>query len=412
MKIKYKRTLANEITFISGFCLIMFPLYPSNKLIDYLKIAGVNIFYIALTLSTALYFLNNIKSGIKIWKDQLLSIILLIIILYQAYHGINLDRDFYLKDLTLYFSVLVIYWSFSWFFKKNKIDIYELLDYIFKGATICCTINILMYLTRSLSFWGVEFYAGGRFGGNYLTLNCITVPYAIYLIYSGKNRFSKVAIIYSLIVSMSSIILAQSRTLIIITVMGICITLIVELRNNVNKGIKLKRIKSLIIALMILLPLMIIFINSNAEILDRLSSFSNIESDTSFLVRRKLYSENFKIFIENIFGTGLGSGYPIYDSNGNLFQYLNFIDNTFLTIGEKLGIFALIIYLVLVVIRPIKYFLRCYKKKKNKVYYLTVLYYIAFLFLTTFSSAQSITSISASAVTWIIVAYCSTNKVI
>ena len=88
--------------------------------------------------------------------------------------------------------------------------------------------------------------------------------------------------------------------------------------------------------------------------------------------------------------------------------FSNTIDNSYLTIAEKMGVITGIIYIYVIIIKPIWYFL---KNNKNKVYLGCLVAYSLFLINSSFLTAQTINGIGVSSITWILIAFIRSNNI-
>ena len=394
--------------FIIGFMMISLPLYATNKLIDYIKIfnTDINIFHIAISL-ILIYMVINYQNIYKIPKTYFLIFILFVIIIFHLVFGfmINNSLTYILRDLNLYILPILVFSIFYTIFRKKDFKFSDLLDYFFYAVMINATINILMILTSNISFWGITNYAGDRFGGSYLSNIIFIFWYVLYRDrYRTKNNNNKLLNIYFILITLGSIILSQSRALLILVVIQIPIVYqqsIFISKYKVNK----RNLLVFIIVFYLLLIWIIVFFQSEFKIVDRLINLNLFSEDDSGMIRYHIYKENLKLFIKNPLGLGLGTLFPYHDGYGNILGYSNFIDNALITFGEKLGIGGLIIYIYLVLYSPINFLVQEYKHSKNKIYLFSLIAFLLYLVNTMFLTAQAINGIGVSTLLWIFSAY-------
>lgn len=395
-----------------GFIMIALPLYPSNKILDYIKLfnTDVNIFHIAYVIILSLIILRKRRID-KVYKVYFFVAGMVLVITMHSFYGIFIgnSRTYILRDLNLFILPLLVFISFSSLFRSIQITLLDLLDYFFYAVLACSTINIIMYLTSNWSFWGLTTYAGNRFGGSYLSNIIFIFWYGILKNTYTNRKNSKFITIYFIVVTVLSIILSQSRALLILAFIG---TLIISFQAVFTKNYRVS-FKNLFIAMMIIFVMSIgiyFILYGGSDIAARLSSTNIYSQDDSGMVRINIYEQNLKLFLEKPFGAGLGSLFPYYNGYGELLGYSNTIDNAFLTFAEKLGVFGIVLYIYFIVYNPIKYLLGMYKSTKNKLYLFTMTGFVTYLINTAFLTTQTITGIGVSTLLWIFSAYTTVSK--
>jgi hypothetical protein len=413
VKNQFKRyNWIENVILVVGFLVIGLPLYPSNKLLDYIKIMGtsINIFQIILigVILTILFGMCK-KSYIGINKKDTAIWLLLIITAIHLFYGIVVknNMEYILRDLNLYLFPIIIYCVFSYFFRRNRWNIDDILTYLFYAVFFVCSLNILMYLTKNLSFWGVETFSGGRFGGSYLSTITLVGGYAIHQIFNNFYNIKKIYILSFFILSTWSIVLSQSRGLLIFTLISYIIIALINIMPKQKLVIK-RKVYFFIVFISVLIIICIIIMNSNSGLASRIIN-TDLSSDTdSGIVRWNIYIYNIKLLLKQPFGAGLGALFPFYNGAGVLIGFSNTIDNSYLTIAEKMGVITGIIYIYVIIIKPIWYFL---KNNKNKVYLGCLVAYSLFLINSSFLTAQTINGIGVSSITWILIAFIRSNNI-
>lgn len=404
-----KKNIIYTFTILSGFLLIALPLYSTNKILDYIKVIGsVNIFHVFLVVALFLIVLKSSK-GLIVSKRSIPVLILLVFTILNFIRGwsYGFSSEYLLRDLNLYILPIMIYYAFAYVFRKRlEISLIDVVDFLLIAQGVCTAFNIIIYLTRSLSFWGVSFFAGGRFGGNYQTLSILTIGYATYLLITGQKRMNRVFLWLYIILVFISDILAQSRMLMLLSVMSVAITIFINRKNDNNKTSK-KRLLVLFICVVLGILLIVLLLNSNTDIARRLTGFNNLGEDASFLVRMKTLSENMKLMINNPFGLGLGYAFRAYDASGALWGDVttNFIDYAYLTVGLKQGIFVGFLY-IWVTLYPIAKIKKSLTQAHSKIYDTILWGYILLLIQSVLLSAQSLIGLSASTAIWILFTFC------
>jgi O-antigen ligase len=406
------------LTLFAGFSLIALPLYSTNKLWDYIKVfAGINIFQILLLIVITLQLLKKIQhKKIIINYSDILVFIFFCITVIQLIRGKchGYSSEFILRDLNLYLLPFMIYIAYVHLFRSRRtITLKDVLRFLMEAQMVCNFLNILMYLTRSWAFWGVTFFANGRFGGSYQTLGIFTLGYAMYLlIESGDNEHVFWIIIY-IVSSLVSVLLSLSRVLLIFSLLSMFIVILtLQKKNRIERGLKKNRLVLLILVVNLLILFILILIKMNAGIVGRLLDFSSISEDVSFLIRIRVYKDNFQLMINDIFGTGLGYPFKVVDETGTFWGSVsNVVDCTYLTVGVKQGIVAFFIYLIISV-KPANALIKAYRRNGDRFYLSAAYIYILWIVQATLLSAQSLSSLSSSTALWIIFAFITSRQLI
>lgn len=415
MKIIAKKDMCARLILLSAYLLIGLPLYSSNKFLDYIKIIGsINMFHIFLGLAVIYIVLSALRSknGLKIRKPDIFVIIFTIIVIIQVVVGLEKKYNvtMLLRDCNYYILPIMVYISFRWLFEKYRIDTYILLNFILYAQSFCVFLNLIMYITRSWSFWGISSYANGRYGGSYMGAFIFISGYATYLLINHINIISRKYLYIYLVVGFIGILLGQSRSLLFFSICSIALSLIIS---TWEKG-KLRKNRFIVVFLCLIVGslMFLVFLNSDAQIVNRLSSFSNIQSDSSFLIRVGIFTRNISLTKQKPFGLGLGYEFSIYDSAGNRWGDVTttFVDCSYLTIGVKLGVIAMVLYFILTVI-PIIILRKSYQKKVDKIFTCICISYLLCLINSTLLSAQSLNAYALSTIIWILIAYVVTYRI-
>lgn len=412
-----KKDFCAGLILFSAYFLIGLPLYASNKLLDYIKIIGsINIFHILFGIAIVCILMSSLKSGngIKVMKFDLFVIVFAAILIIQAYAGMenNYSQTILLRDCNFYFFPIMIYVSFRWLFGKYKIDIYSIENFFLSAQAVCAVLNFVMYLTRSWSFWGISSYANGRYGGSYMGAFIFTSGYAAYLLINHIEYFNRIFLYSYLVIGFIGVLLGQSRTLLIFSVCSTVAAMIVSVQQTGKKKLNKKKLLVFLLSIVFGLFLIIALLSSSAPIVERLSSFSDISSDSSFLVRVGIFERNIKLIKQFPFGLGLGYEFGAYDAMGNQWGDTTtaFVDCSYLTIAVKLGIIAMVVYLGLTIL-PIVIFRKNYRNIRNNLFRYVYLSFLLGLIFSTLLSAQSLNAYASATIIWILIAYVITYRV-
>ena len=149
-------------------------------------------------------------------------------------------------------------------------------------------------------------------------------------------------------------------------------------------------------------------ISSNNKLYNMSDKIYNIDKIELNKIKTVKTKYNIKLLLKQPFGAGLGALFPFYNGAGVLIGFSNTIDNSYLTIAEKMGVITGIIYIYVIIIKPIWYFL---KNNKNKVYLGCLVAYSLFLINSSFLTAQTINGIGVSSITWILIAFIRSNNI-
>lgn len=221
------------------FLMVALPLHASNKILTYLSVTGkVSIFHIVLCLMLIWIFSAKVsKKGFVIYRRNIMlglfslsMIVTFFIGMRDAHHIFNNV----IGDGIMYFLSIAIVWIVrSDSFEDVAVDWF--LTYTFKALTVNLVINVIMYTTQGLSFWGLQSYNGGRFGGGYLSLLVVTVIYGVYD-YLYKKCIPTKWLILHIALAVFCSVLSQSRTHVILSFVG-CLMLLYQWANQYQKRI-------------------------------------------------------------------------------------------------------------------------------------------------------------------------------
>lgn len=370
---------------------------------------GINILQIGIGIIFLVILINNRRyrrlSQTNIGK---LFIVLCILYIICFSVGILKGNNKVMVDAMMYlFQCILFYCTYK--LVNDKESIYKLMNITMYALTVNCTFSLIMLVTNKFSIWGIE-YSGGRYGGNFLTLLIITLSYIFFILYNQEKESNKVLLIYSIFISILSMILSQNRTNPILLIISCLIILFVSFNNKVTyKNIFRKPILLILICISTLI-IGISIINSNSDFIDRFKKITSLSDDTNMKTRINTNNHYIKLIMDNPLGDGFGTLMPFIDSEG-VFRYedsLN-IDNSYINIGRKAGILTMIIYIIFI-ISPIIKLIKGYSVNKNNIYIALSVMYFMLIIASSLLTSQSIHSYSVSSFIWVFIAFINVKK--
>lgn len=396
-----KRT--TKLIFITYFISIFLPIYSNNNIGNYIKIVGnLNIIHLLLMISLCLTFYSM---GLRFNKVDLFVLLYIIIAFVMYLIGVIKKYPNTLIELTWYVIPALFYYIMK-YWTLHGLTIYTFMDITYYAMFGNCLINLLMFFTRSWSFWGVSTYLGTKLGGNYYTLICITFTYGIYILFNGSKRIKSHIIIISSFLDLWCLISAQSRTILLMSIFPLIGIFIFGLRDKANHRNKNNRILLLLGILTILLFSIWVFLQGNSEIMQRLRIMSFTSEDDTFSIRLNTLIHNFTyIFIPQLFGRGFGYPLHFYNSNGYPTTEVFYLDNTYMTEAIRGGIVFVGLFIYMVIL-PFKMLKKKYNKTKDGCYIIILLCYISYLVSATIMSGQTIHGFAVSIFLWSFISVC------
>lgn len=410
----YKNT--NKCFWLTYFLILSLPI-SKNNIINYITIEiggiGINIFQILVSIIFIITIIKRNKEIRSLFSSLVSISFLLLCILYFIYFiiGVNNKNEKALSDLVMYvFQMLIFYCTFKLVNKKD--DIYKLLNITFYGLTISCSLSLLMLITNKLKIWGIT-YDGGRYGGNFITMLIITISYIVILLYNKDNRINKLTIVYSLIISILSIMLSQNRTNPILLIISCILILLININSNHNFNYKdiFRKLSIIIFMISILSIILIILFNSEIGFVERFKNITSISEDVNMKTRVNTNNYYIGLIKENPFGSGFGTLMPFVDSEG-IFRYNNSlnIDNTYINIARKAGIVTVIIYIYMI-LSPIIGLIKIYRIKKDNIYISAIIFYFMLIIASSVFTSQSIHSYAVSTFIWVFIGFINVKNI-
>lgn len=270
----------------------------------------------------------------------------------------------------------------------------ELLLFVFHAMTVNLAINCMMYFTKNFSFWGLESFNGGRFGGGYYSLLIISVVYGFYDFMSEKRISAKEFYLHMGMAAFCSI-LAQSRTHVFLCLAGF--VLVFCFRPG-----KLS-VKYLIRAFIVIgIVAIILFINSGNPLVERILS-TNIHSSTETTASR-IYTWTYywRRICENPTGTGFGE--IMYFINPSLTIAAStatyYVDNAYAVVLYKRGFLYGVLYFIPLYATLVKLIIS-WRKTRNNAYLMYAAIWVMFIFVTTVLTSEIIHTYAVNAFAWI-----------
>lgn len=380
-----KVTIKKKDLFWYIYCaLLALPYHASNSLLKYVSITNmISIFHIILLLLT-LFLVINEKKKDKFSRAYLVVFAIgwTIAFVSGLYHGNSINNV--IGDGGMYLLGMMIYTCASSSRTSTKmLDEYLFLTY--KCAFVCSTISILMYLTRSFSFWGMISFNGGRYFGGFVSIFSISIPYAIFNHFTkGQVRLHNLLI--HIVLGMACVIISQSRTVIITTIIGAVFAIYFS-GNKLSR----KRFFRVSFATIIGIAFLYWLLHSNFAIVNRLLSTDLSNRSETTNARLYIYQYYISKIMNNLTGYGFGSIMFFLTPQLNLMKdtATYTVDAALMATGYKGGIILLAVY-VFGIIYSLYWLIKTYRYTKERIYFLLFVLETLFLVQTCLLTGQII----------------------
>lgn len=396
MKIKLN---LNSAFWFLYFWMIALPLHASNKILTYLSVTGkISVFHIAFILICIYLLLLNVRNGIRhLSKQNILIIAMGIGLLVSTVIGVRDGSHIFnnvIGDAVMYYmsyAILLITTSRYFEVKSPK----WILRTTFNALTINLIINVVMYFTRSWSFWGVYSYNGGRFGGGYLSLLVASVIYGVYdYLYEKSIKIPHLILHIGLALFCS--MLAQSRTHVILCFIG-CLVLFIPLQKKMSKTYFVRVVFIAIIGIVGVAMLL----KGNSELIQRILNM-DMNSDSETTASRMItWTYYWKLIKQMPMGTGFGE--ILYFINPSMTRAMStatyYVDNAVAVVLYKGGWFFGAIYFLMVLNAPIG-LIKNWRQTKNPLYAVYAMVFTMLILSTMILTSQVIHTYAINAFVW------------
>lgn len=402
-----KNNSYSEICWSVIFIMMALPLHASNKILKYLSISGmISIFHLALVLLIILGWYGARVGIIKINKRSGLILLFVIAFIWAMVTGVIRNNELrnVIGDSSMYLLAFAVFCLVS-SPKTKALSLQDFLYLTYKAITISCVLSLIMYITRSWSFWGMQSFNGGRYFGGYLSLLAVTIPYAVYDYFYIK-KIKIVHLIFHIGVALFCIMLAQSRTVVFSITIGVLAVLIFG-----HKNLSLNSIAKFLGIIVIGLITVVILINSDSALMDRLLSTDLDNTSETTYARLYLYRYYVPSIFHQIMGFGFGGKMYFMTPQLNIIEETETytVDSAILTAGYKGGILLLLIFL-LACILPVLFSLSRYKKTKDIFYFCFGIWFMLLVFATVLITGQIIHTFAVLTFFWSVVGICLKEK--
>lgn len=384
---------------LTYFCILLFPIGLSNNINNVARIIKLMVF----TLFCIILIKNKNLRKFKI--NNFINITFLSIsTLYIIYFFMGLSKGYSASDdFQIYImQIMLFYCTYKVINKKD--DIYKFINITVYGILGNSIIGVIIYLTRSLSIWGID-TSTGRFTYNAQTLFIITLSYMFFLFYNKKYVINKLILITSCFLSIILIFLAQNRTNPALIVINFILIILISFESKVSLNKLLRRISMFIFAIVFIFCTANIIINSDNDFINRYKQVTSSGSEDTLTTRILTFNYYFNLIEEKPLGNGFGIHMPFIDGNGSFQVQESFnSDNTYINIAYKSGIINLIIYIILIC-SPLVKMISIYKSSRDKIYLCMITSYFILLIGGSIFTSQTIHSYAVSAFVWVFIPY-------
>ena len=385
------------------FLMVALPLHASNKILTYLSVTGkVSIFHIVLFLMLIWIFSDKIsKNGFVIYRRNIILGLFSLSMIATFFVGMRDAHHIFnnvIGDGIMYFLSIAIVWIVrSDSFEDVAVDWF--LTYTFKALTVNLVINVIMYATQGLSFWGLQSYNGGRFGGGYLSLLVVTVIYGVHD-YLYKKSIPTKWLILHIVLAVFCSVLSQSRTHVILSFVG-CLMLFIPMGKSISKAYFFR---ILIITLVGTVGI-VALLNGNSELVQRILNM-DVTSDTETTASRIItWTYYWRLIKKTPWGTGFGE--ILYFINPSMTiakaTATYYVDNAVAVVLYKCGWIGGALYLGYVLVTPIR-MLSVWKSTHKKEFLLFAVIFLMLILSIMILTSQVIHTYAVNVFIWTTIA--------
>ncbi|MBD8845736.1 hypothetical protein [Priestia megaterium] len=315
-----------------------------------------------------------------------------------VFRGYQNTNSFLNSDIRVFLTFILTYYVLQKWMIVFKIDFFKVIKITIIGGIIYSSITIFIYLFLRgdfLAYLYGEVYAviwGNRVTFPNNTAQYVLLFFSMYMIFAKENPLLN---IFSIMLNILSILIAQNRTIISVCLLMIFVVAIYLLFYRfVNKKItplflsKLFFVAPLLILVIVLLSQSSILANSELgeEVLSRFSDegYGSVDyrSSTNVYAIKE---------VKNLFwGDGLGK--EMLSGGPGLGSYeVSFVDNIFVSVYAKLGLVGFFI-IALITIYGLFINLRAYVISKNPLFLIIFIIYPGYLINASYMTSQIIHS--------------------
>ncbi|MGG2971658.1 hypothetical protein [Geobacillus stearothermophilus] len=388
---------------------------------DIFKLFILHLFMsLAIPYNDYIYYILGVQlSGIKV--NNILMLLILILIFKQLYAKRFNIRVSKIDILMIFFFMVVCLYFFVGYYNKNpylwfdmKAFVFFFLNYIIFRSVVnnenyikvinvifisslfysVVVIYIYLFMKDYLPFiYGDKLFLwwGNRVTFSNVSMCLITIPLSIYCLL--QNNYSNIKKFYFFLVfslNLIAVLLSQTRIVIMMSTFNSIIVLVMSIYYSIFnfKKINIKKAYRIVIFIVFIWISLSIFyfldIISGAEILNNvINRFS--EGQETLNVRDVSNEMAKEEIIRNIWGYGLGKEAILYNTNYSINNVGPFIDNILFTLGLKIGLLGMLMFLILLLVLFRKLLL--YRSS------LVIAIYISFVLMTAIFNAQIIYSV-------------------
>lgn len=362
------------------------------------ELIGIKVNYILMLLILILMFeqLYAKRFNIGVSKIDILMVFFFILIcLYflVGYYNKNPYLWFDMKVFVFFFLNYIIFRSVV-----NNENYIKVINVIFVSSLFYSVIVIYIYLFMKdyLPFiYGDKLFSwwGNRVTFSNVSMCLITIPLSIYCLL--QNNYSNIKKFYFFLVfslNLIAMLLSQTRAVIMMSTFNSIIVLVTSYYNIFNlKKINIKKAYRITI--------FVVFISISLNIFYFLDTIFGTEVLNNVINRFSEGQETLNVrdvsnemakeeIIRNIWGYGLGKEAILYNTNYSINSVGPFIDNILFTLGLKIGLLGVFMFLILLLVPLVRLF---FYKNNDKI--LVIVIYISFILMTAILNAQIVYSV-------------------
>lgn len=319
-------------------------------------------------------------------EDLIYSVILIFATIAYIYGRIKGQNA--LADLRFMWTGYMFYFVIRRISYKD-LNLFNFNDKVSDFVVVTILISFVMYITEESGIWGQTRILGEKFGGNYIAILIVVIPMMFFYIYTGIKNVSVFKFLFILIFGLFLVVLADFRSILLLLVIGMAITVVISLKSKDSRISRNNRILYFMIFIVVGIISIKSFLNSDSSLANRLLHISFESKDDSLATRLNTLMYNFSELLKAPGGNGFGYEQPVVN------RYLQVVftkgrfytDNYFMTIARKFGIIPTILQFVLFVKVAIKMW-KLYKVTNKTFYLVYLLSYVLMMIQGTIISAQ------------------------
>lgn len=384
----------NKIMWAYWMIFVMFPWHSTaNNLLKWITLSGnVTMLTLIALLIVVVLLLYAIKDGIRIKRTNI-PVIFYCGFLIGAFFKGNAPITTKILDSGNILVQMVLFWGLQnkRICRKTTRDFLSL---TVRLMNINYIINIIFYITRDLPIWGISSSDESRFGGGFFTLGIVTGIVALYSLCTEDKIVKKKEAYLTLLLVLFGLVISAVRTNLLVFLSLCCVILIATNYDGLRKSTLITKFLIIFAGVITLLLLS----RGGSYIVERLTTTNYMLNDGNLKIRLSTMEYYWDLIKKNPLGMGFGYMVHFVHWNGSVLEDQLSLDNSLMYIAIKCGLPAAILFVYLVIVRPIKKIALSRNSKSFKISLISM--WVGYIFAVGIMTNQIFFSLTNFAFIW------------